>query len=465
MCLLLSMTMLVGLCACTGGNQDIIYDKPGSVNVSSENNVDPSDNNIVSNEDIIEDKINGTVDNSETAKADISKASSAVTNSNNTENQASENITGSVEISDIVGKNDDEVTEKNSNISEDNLGYTLTDNLVCEDSVVTEGKNNPVTESSTNSEVSDTEEFKNTTIKFTFAGDCMLASYKGQVSPGNFADTALKGNWEYFLDGVDEYFEDDDFTVVNLENALTDDSSLKPVAKDHNPAYWYKGPTENTKILTSQSVEIANLANNHFGDYGTKGRSDTIKACEDAGLLWGNNDKTVYVEKNGIKVALIFHGLWYEGQEQTIINRIKDASKQSDLQIVYYHGGKERIHKPEEWKMRASHRLVDAGADLVIGNHPHVLQPYEIYNGVGIVYSMGNFCFGGSNKPENRTIIYKFDVTFDNETGDLINKSAEIIPCYVYTGDSNNWQPKVIEDAAVKQKVLDFMAWKTNSPV
>ena len=464
-CLLLSLAMLISLCACAEKTPIIIDDKTDDISVSNKNNVDLLDYNIMNNEDIIDEKISNTVGNFEATKVNISGSSSAVTNNVNKLNSTYENITSSVKISDIVVKNDGEVTEKNSNISNDNLEYTLCDDPGCEDFDIVWDISDQVIENFTDYKVDDSKDSKTTTIKFTFAGDCMLASYKGQVGAGNFADTALKGNWEYFLDGVDEYFEDDDFTVVNLENVLTDDNSLKPVAKDHNPAYWFKGPTANTQILTSQSVEIANLANNHFGDYGTKGRSDTIKACEDAGLLWGNNDKTVYVEKNGIKVALIFHGLWYEGQEQTIINRINEASKQSDLQIVYFHGGKEGTHTPEKWKMRAVHRIVDAGADLVIGNHPHVLQPYEIYNGVGIVYSMGNFCYGGSKKPENRTIIYKFNVTFDNETGNLISKSAKIIPCYVYTGTSNNWQPKVIEDAAVKQKVLDFMAWATNTPV
>ena len=303
------------------------------------------------------------------------------------------------------------------------------------------------------------------TIKFTIAGDCMLASYMGQVSAGNFADTALKGDWEYFLDGVDEYFESDDFTIVNLENVLTDNSSLKEVAKDHNPAYWYKAPTANTNILTTQSVEVVSLANNHFGDYGTKGRNDTMAACDAAGLLWGSNDKTIYVEKNGYKIAVICHGLWGEWQADTIVPRINEAEEKSDFQIVYYHGGKERIHNPEQWKVRASRKLVDAGADLVIGNHPHVLQPMEIYNGVPIIYSMGNFCYGGSSRPENRTIMYRFEITVDNETKDIIHTYSEIVPCYVYTGDKNNWQPAIITDEVQKQKVLDFMNWKVDSPV
>ena len=81
-----------------------------------------------------------------------------------------------------------------------------------------------------------------------------------------------------------------------------------------------------------------------------------------------------------------------------------------------------------------------------------------------IIYSMGNFCYGGSRRPENRSILYQIEWTISND-GVLEGKTSEIIPCYVYTGDVNNYQPTPIEDEVVKQKVLDFMSWKVNSPL
>ena len=253
----------------------------------------------------------------------------------------------------------------------------------------------------------------------TFTGDVMIASYKNQTTAGSFNEYSGNKEPTYFLEKVYPIFAEDDYTIVNLENVLTD-SALKEVAKDHNPAYWYRSKTSNTNILTSSSVECVSLANNHYGDYGNQGRKDTVAAVENAGLLYGHNDKTFYIEKNGYKIAVICHGLWGEWQADAIISRIKEAETQSDFQIVYYHGGKERIHSPEEWKIRASRKLVDNGADLVVGNHPHVLQPMETYNGVDIIYSMGNFCFGGSKRPENRTIIYQFTLTINTE-GEIVN--------------------------------------------
>lgn len=301
------------------------------------------------------------------------------------------------------------------------------------------------------------------TIKLSFTGDVMIASYKNQTKPGNFNDYVNVKDPTYFLEKVSPIFSEDDFTIVNLENVLTD-NPLKETKKNHSPAYWYKSKTSNTDILTSSSVECVSLSNNHTNDYGAKGMEDTIKAVDDAGLIYGTSNRTFYIEKNGYKIAVICNGLWSEWQTSQIIPRLEDASKQSDYQIVFYHGGTERVHTPEEWRIRASRKLVDAGADLVIGNHPHVLQPMETYNGVTIIYSMGNFLFGGSNKPENRTVILQQTLTVATDGLKLKGTETTLIPCYVYTGGTNNWQPEPIEDEIQKQKVLDFMVWKEKLP-
>ena len=108
-------------------------------------------------------------------------------------------------------------------------------------------------------------------------------------------------------------------------------------------------------------------------------------------------------------------------------------------------------------------KFVDNGADLVIGGHPHVLQPREIYNDVEIVYSLGNFCYGGNRYPENRTIIYQANLDI-NKTKGTIEFTSNIIPCYVYTGDRNYYQPDIIEDQKEKEKVLNFMEGEKDLP-
>ncbi|MEY8389145.1 CapA family protein [Oscillospiraceae bacterium 38-13] len=302
---------------------------------------------------------------------------------------------------------------------------------------------------------------ENFRIVLSFTGDMLLASLHGKRAAGNFLDYAASQKPDYFLQNVRPIFEADDFTVVNLENVLTD-RNLTPKEKSTDPAYWFRSGSANTDILTSSGVEAVSLANNHTGDYGTRGYQDTVRAVSAAGLEYGGNDRTFYLEKNGYRIAVICHGLWNEGQASAIIRRIQAAEANSDFQVVFYHGGTEGVHIPEAWKVRASRRLIDNGADLVLGNHPHVLQPREIYKGREIIYSLGNFCFGGSRKPENRTIIYQ--LTLCIEDGRLTDEESAILPCYVYTGSVNNYCPDLIPEGDQRQRVLDFMDGKAALP-
>lgn len=300
-------------------------------------------------------------------------------------------------------------------------------------------------------------------IKLTFLGDMLLACQKDQTTAGSFNEYTNNYNADYFLEKVRKYFEDDDFTVANLENVLTD-KSLSPIEKDYSPAFWFKAKTSNINILSNSSIEAVLLNNNHTGDYGYTGFCDTVDAVENAGLQYGSDNNVIYYEKNGFKIGIICTGLWSSWNANIAVNRLEEIKETTDYQIIFFHGGTEKIHAPEQMKIDAAHKFVDNGADLVIGGHPHVLQPREIYNGVEIVYSLGNFCYGGHRKPENRTIIYQTTLTV-TEDKQVISQNSEIIPCYVYTASVNNYQPAVIEDEEIKQRVLDFMDGKIDSPV
>lgn len=299
-------------------------------------------------------------------------------------------------------------------------------------------------------------------VKMNFVGDMMLASYKNQTTTNSFNEYVNSEDANYFLSKVKHIFEADDFTIANLENVFTD-KDLSAIKKDHSPAYWYRSKTSNTDILKAGSVEIVSIANNHINDYGQQGKIDTIKALEKANILYGEQDKILYVEKNDFQIAIICSGLWGEWQANNIIKTLNEAKEHSDFQIVFFHGGKEKVHNAEDWKVRSAHKLIDNGADLVIGNHPHVLQKREIYKDKEIIYSLGNFCYGGSKRPENRTIIYQYNLTIDNNK--VIEEESNIIPCYVYTGEINNYQPAIIKDKDIANKVIDYMNGKIDSPI
>lgn len=311
------------------------------------------------------------------------------------------------------------------------------------------------------SELSETEpppEIKVTNITLTFVGDCMLATDRGGEYDGSFNALANRVDPSYFFENFIELFEDDDWTIANLENVFCDDPSILPRNKGYTPAYWYKSKTSNTDILKAGSIEVVSLANNHSDDYGSRGLSDTRDSLDRAGVIWGDNDNMVILEKDGFKIAVYCTTFYYSGYDRIISQKL--AETDADYKIVYFHGGTERVHVPDAWKAAGSRRLIDNGADLVIGGHPHVLQPIEIYKGKTIVHSLGNFVFGGSRSEENRTIVYRLSLTLTD--GILTSTGDEIIPCYVY---SDVYKPAIITDERDIKGVLDFLNGETESPI
>ena len=296
------------------------------------------------------------------------------------------------------------------------------------------------------------------TITLSFVGDCMVASMLGSEEPWAFNYFANQVEPSYFFEKVRHIFEADDWTVANCENVFTD-NDLKPAPKAGSPVYWYRSKTANTAVFTEGSIEVVSVANNHSGDYGEQGLTDTTEALDNAGILWGNNGKTLLLEKYGYTIALYCTTLYASWQADSIIEWLSEVETISDYQIVYYYGGTERVYVPDSWRVHASKRIVDAGADLVLGGHPHVLQPMEEYNGAQIVHSLGNFMFGGQRHPENRTIIYQKILTVKG--GELLSEDYEIIPCYCYGED---WQPAVITDEEEYNGVISYMHGEAPTP-
>lgn len=299
-------------------------------------------------------------------------------------------------------------------------------------------------------------------ITISFLGDCMMASYKGQSISGNMNWCLDNKDFSYFFEKAMPFISDDDFTIANCENVFTDTATAE-VKKNHNPAYWYRSSSKNAGVFSANSIDVVSLSNNHVNDYGSTGKKDTIKALENGGVLWGNDDNIVFLEKDGITIGVLCVNFWGSYNIDNIVSKIASIKDKTDIQIVYFHGGTERIHSPEQWKINGCHKFIDNGADLVVGSHPHVLQPYEEYNGVSIVYSLGNFCYGGSKSPENRTVILEQTFILD-EDNNLLSSSEKLIPFYVYSAETNNWKPAPIENKEEKTAVLDFMYGRKSSP-
>lgn len=297
-------------------------------------------------------------------------------------------------------------------------------------------------------------------ITVSMVGDCTLGTDVNFDQSTSFdAFYQMKNDPGYFFQNVKDIFTADDFTVANMEGTLTtsNDRQQKTFAFKGNPSY--------TEILTQGGVEATNLANNHSHDYGDQSYEDTIQYLEAAGITTFGYDRTAVMDVKGIKVGLI--GI-YElkdglGRQQQVIDTIQEVKDQgAQVIIVSFHWGTEKSNVPDDIQKTLAHLAVDQGADLVVGHHPHVLQGIEKYQGKNIVYSLGNFCFGGNKNPSDKDTMI-FQQTFTVENGELVEDDVtNIIPCSLSSESGyNNYQPMVLEGSEkerVLQKIEEFSA-------
>ncbi len=322
------------------------------------------------------------------------------------------------------------------------------------------GKSSRNTEEEISTNPTDAQEVATTAPKkedvvLSFIGDCIIGSESGRVNDGNFSWMAQNKSHDYFFSKVYDVLGKDDLTIANVECVLTD-RELEKTGKDYSPAFWFKAPASDADILTKGSVEFASVVNNHTYDYGEEGYNDTVAALKAQGMYVGESLAPVYIEKNGIKMGIVCCNLWGSYQTAYIEDALEEMQDKCEYKIVVFHGGTEAVHEPDNYKIDACRYLANSGrCDLIVGSHPHVLQPLEVVNGVPILYSLGNFCYSANNYPENKTVI--FQVQIERE-GDTLTTSTRLVPCYVYTGDINNYQPAVMTDQSHIDAVMDMMS-------
>ncbi|WP_229106308.1 CapA family protein [Paenibacillus sp. 1001270B_150601_E10] len=247
-------------------------------------------------------------------------------------------------------------------------------------------------------------------VSLTFVGDLIHA--------GRVADVVAKQGHDYPYTYVKDRFMNDDLTISNVETPIT---SRGTPAQDKT--FVYKSSPKMAKALKDAGMDIVNLANNHILDQGQQGLIDTFEHLSKANVSYvgaGRNEEQAYkpviVTRNGIRIAVLGFSRvipevsWYAGKNKPgvaatydstkAVKAIKQAAKQSDLVIVIAHWGVERQDKPIPYQRELARAYIDAGADLIIGGHPHVLQGFEQYKNKWIVYSLGNFIFTRATEPK-----------------------------------------------------------------
>ena len=307
-------------------------------------------------------------------------------------------------------------------------------------------------------EKQETPEVQETTITISAAGDCTLGTDEGFNYKRSF-----KGKYDavqdpaYFFQNVQPVFAQDDLTIVNMEGTLTEETTREP------KQFAFKGDAEYAKIFTAGAVETANLANNHSFDYGKKSYEDTITALEAEGISSFGYERTAVMDIKGVKVGLagVYELAEHIDCKQDLLDNIASLKEQgAQIIIVSFHWGQEKENVPSDVQVELAHAAVDNGADLVLGHHPHVLQGIEEYKGKNIVYSLGNFCFGGNSAPSDMDTMI-FQQTFIVKDGKLQEDNVtNILPCKIssaYEEGYNNYQP-ILAEGEQKEKIFERLS-------
>ena len=299
----------------------------------------------------------------------------------------------------------------------------------------TEAATEPVTEPVT--------EPKEERFLLTFAGDCTLGGAGNKFSDPVSFYSVVGEDYRYPFQNVISWFENDDFSMVNLEGPLT--QSLLNANKKH----FFRGPTSYVNILTQNSIEAVTLANNHTQDYFQVGYDETAATLTQAGVGFVEKDSTsIYTTESGLTIGM--YAVSFDHiNNQEILEAIAalEANEAVDLVIFAPHWGTEYTYTPHGMHRELAYAIIDAGADIIFGTHPHVLQPMETYNGGLIMYSMGNFVFGGSVFPGDfDTAIVQQEVIREPD-GTIRLGETTAIPCSLTsTPGHNNYQPTPYEE-------------------
>lgn len=250
-----------------------------------------------------------------------------------------------------------------------------------------------------------------------FAGDFLPAGHY-EAAAGDSPAVAFS-NFPLFLH--------DDFTIVNQECPITDRGAKTP------KPYNFRMRPDYVRVYPQAGIELVNLANNHVYDYGEEGLFDTISYLDSIGVMHIGAGRTVSEARKPIIVNLKGHRVgflgFYGGGEAPVAGRATAGVAPRNLDVIHHdlerlrgrdsvdfavvtlHWGTEKAEEPDSGQQLFAREIIDAGADLVVGHHPHVLQGIERYHNGVIAYSLGNFVFGGNSRNSYDTAILELTLS------------------------------------------------------
>jgi len=238
-------------------------------------------------------------------------------------------------------------------------------------------------------------------FRIAVVGDTMLDASAAQVMK--------REGYDYAFAGSAPLYADSEIVLANLEGPLTSRGDKA------DKKYTFRSPAAVATALKAAGINAVTLANNHSLDYGEPGLSDTIKALKASGIGYfgaGENRhaarEALIMKVGGVRIGMLGYSLTFPeefwagesragtafGHRQWIIDDVTALKKRVDLVLVSFHWGQEGKTKLRSYQPLLAHAAIDAGADVVIGHHPHIAQGIERYRGRAIIYSLGNYVFG-----------------------------------------------------------------------
>lgn len=199
-----------------------------------------------------------------------------------------------------------------------------------------------------------------------------------------------------------------DATVANLEGPITDYPSESETSKEGEAKnYVFTFPSGTASFLKREHIDIVNIGNNHILNFKAEGVEQTKKYLTATGVHYFGSpleeDERIFVQDiHGTKIAFINYNQFVSGGEEKVFADLSSVKGAADFIVLYTHWGKE--YEPVLESVRTlAHQFIDAGADLIIGSHPHIVQEKELYQGKMIYYSLGNFIFDQYFRPETES--------------------------------------------------------------
>lgn len=240
-------------------------------------------------------------------------------------------------------------------------------------------------------------------MKLIFLGDIFPANLPYNRGFGVAAAFHNSSNKEEYTDKLKDIFDDSDIVFGNLEAPILPNDQFSVHCQ-------FAGEIVYLKMLKNSGVNFVTIANNHILEHGCEGFNSTIDILKNLGFrVVGarekNNSSHIEVtEKDGLKLGFVAYNaidtkfnklkLYSEYQKQNILSDIERMNLMGlDYKFVALHWGDEYVHRPSLKQIQDAHDFIDAGADFIIGSHPHVIQPVEKYKNGLICYSLGNFIF------------------------------------------------------------------------